>query len=190
MQNALNTGNLQTLTAGNSLLVNARKVAGGKLQLELAEVLNTSSANNPLAIFNKSDDRFSQGGARRAWLTAESDDASKLLGIDLSDNQNWIVDELGRTVLPLNVLNPKVQVGDNTHTLRIEVVETTTPTEWQALNIETAAKRAGRDGAYITHQGKYIFSNTRVCFDKANHILLQSDARQATVDVNTGEIFN
>ena len=189
MQNALNTGNLQTLTAGNSLLVQARQVAGGKIQLEMAEVLNlNNTSGNPLAIFNKSDDRFSQGGARRAWLTAEAEDASKLLGVDLT--QGWVTDDMGRTVLPLNILNPKVTIGDNTHTLRVEVVETTTPTEWQAANIETSAKRAGRDGAYITHQGKYIFSNTRVCFDKANHILLQSDARQAAVDVNTGEIMS
>ena len=87
MQNQPNTGSLETLTPGQTLLVHARKVNGGKLQLEFAEKLQQADRPvNALAVFNKSDDRFSNGaGARRAWMTVEPSDASEILGIDLSD---------------------------------------------------------------------------------------------------------
>jgi hypothetical protein len=193
MENMMNSGSLSTLQAGNSLLVQARKVAGGKIQLELAEVLTTSSSVNPLGIFNKSDDRFSSGGARRAWLTAEPADAVETLGIILDDTAEWKTDEMGRTILPLNILNPVATVGNNTHSLRVEVGETTEPTDWQAANLETSAKRAGAGGAFIMHNGNHIFSNTRVAFDEPNHVFLIADAPTSApiaVDTETGEIFN
>ena len=36
------------------------------------------------------------------------------------------------------------------------IYETTTPNKWQEANLETAAKRRGRDGDYITHNGDYV----------------------------------
>lgn len=180
MVNTVNTGSLATLIAGNSLLVHARRVNGGKVQLELAEVIESSDggASNLLGMFNKSDDRFSSGGARRAWLTAEPADASKLLGIDLSpDNSGWMTDDQGREILPLNVLNPKV----NGNTLRVRIVETTEPTTWQAQNLERAAKRAGADGPFLLHGGKYIFSNTEIVFNTAEHVLLEADEQPTSV---------
>ena len=66
MANQLNTGSIQTLTKGNTLLVNAQQVANGKVQLEFAEIIKSSTTGvNVLAMLNKSDDRFSSG-ARRA----------------------------------------------------------------------------------------------------------------------------
>ena len=180
MVNTVNTGSLATLTAGNSLLVHARRVNGGKVQLELAEIIESADrgATNVLGMFNKSDDRFSAGGARRAWLTAEPTDASNLLGIDLStSNPAWMTDDQGREILPLNVLNPQV----NGNTLRVRIVETTEPSSWQAQNIERAAKRAGADGPFILHGGKYIFSNTEVVFNEAKHLLLEADEQTTSV---------
>ena len=201
MNNTINSGSLQGLQVGQTLLLSARKVAGNKVQLEFAEVLKSgSNAVNPLALFNKSDDRFSQGGARRAWLTAEPKDAGQYLGIDISDaNPNWTVDAMGREILPLNIINPIAVIEGESIPLRVEVVETVTPTEWQAANIDTSAKRRGKDGAFITHKGMYIFANTRVAFNKANHVFLEADATAATtqtsgipanVDFSTGEIFS
>ena len=192
MENMTNSGSLSTLKAGEVLLVHARQVAGGKVQLELAEKIATSETLNPLSIFNKSDSRFSSGGARRAWLTAEPSDATEYLGIDVStEAEGWTVDEMGRTILSLNVKNPSICVGNSTHTLRVEVEETTEPNEWQASNLETAAKRAGAGGAFIMHNEKYVFSNTRVVLDTPNHIFLKADAPSTQkVDVQTGEIFS
>jgi hypothetical protein len=201
MNNTINSGSLQGLQAGQTLLVSARKVAGNKVQLEFAEIVRTQSATtSPLALFNKSDDRFSQGGARRAWLTAEPKDASAYLSIDVTDsNPNWTVDSMGREVISLNILNPVANISGEQIPLKLEVVETTTPTEYQAANLETAAKRRGKDGAFITHKGMYIFANTRVAFHKADHVFLEADAAAATtqmsgipvgVDFSTGEIFS
>jgi hypothetical protein len=201
MANTINSGSLQVLQVGQTLLVSARKVAGNKLQLEFAEIVKTqSTAANPLALFNKSDDRFSQGGARRAWLTAEPKDASQYLGIDLTEtNPNWTIDAMGREIMALNIINPTANIQGEEIPLKVEVIETVTPTEYQAANLDTSAKRKGKDGAFITHKGMYIFANTRIAFHKANHVFLEADAAAVTtqmngipagVDFSTGEIFN
>lgn len=200
MSNTLNSGSLAGLSMNQTLLVQARKVNGQKLQLEFAEVLQKESTQsaNPLAMFNAGDDRFSQGGARRAWLTVEPKAAATLLGIDLTDsNPSWTIDAMGREILPLNILNPVAVVNGEEIPLKVEVVETTQPTEYQLNNIETSAKRRGKDGAYCTHQGLYIFANTRMAFHKANHVFLAMDAVEskssgipAGISAATGEIFN
>lgn len=183
MNNTINSGSLQGLQAGQTLLLQARKVNGGKIQLEFAEIVKTqSNAANPLALFNKSDDRFSQGnGARRAWLTAEAKDASIYLDINLMDDADWDVDQMGREILSLNVINPIAVINGEVFPLKVQVEETVTPTDWQASNIETAAKRRGKDGDFITHQGMYIFANTRVVFNKATHAFLEADAVKSNV---------
>ena len=199
MSNTINSGSLTSLQAGETLLVQARKVAGNKIQLEFAEVLKTESAPvSPLAMFNLSDTRFAQRGARRAWMTAEPSDASKILGIDISDSADWVVDSMGREIIELNILNPVAKLGDDLIPLKVEIVETTVPTEYQLANLETSAKRRGKEGKFITHKGLYIFANSRVVFHKANHLFLEADVEVATatptgipagVNLSTGEIF-
>jgi hypothetical protein len=199
--NTLNSGSLQVLQVNETLLVSARKVAGQKIQLEFAEIISKegSKAVNPLAVFNKSDDRFSQGGgARRAWMTVEPDDASEYLGIDFSaKNKGWKLDAMKRSVMMLNVLNPVATIGDEEIALKVEIIETTQPNDYQVDNIETSAKRKGKDGAYCTHNGLYIFANTRIAFNKANHVFLEMDRVESTnagipagISASTGEIFN
>lgn len=191
MSNIINSGSLETLTPGNSLLVQAIQVANGKIQLEVAERLEGAAQANPLAVFNKSDERFSQGGARRAWLTCEPKDASELLGVDLTDG--YAMGDNGKQVKPLNIANPSV----NGTALRVQITETVEPTEWQMANLSTAAKRRGKEGDYITHKGMYIFANSNVCFGEPNHTFLEADAVTkvtggipAGVDVATGEIMS
>jgi hypothetical protein len=190
--NTQNSGSLTGLSMNETLLVSARKVAGQKIQLEFAEILQKESGPvNPLALFNKSDSRFSQGGARRAWMTVEPSDASALLGLDLTDsNPGWTQDVLGREILMLNVLNPQVLIGDELINLKVEVVETTEPSEYQSANLDTSAKRRGKDGAFCTHKGKYIFANTRIAFNKANHVFLEMDAVTTTASVTSDGIYN
>lgn len=197
MKNTINSGSLQGLQAGQCLMIQARKVKGGKIQIEFGEIIDSGRTINPLGMFNKSDDRFNVGNkARRAWLTAEPKDASNLLGIDMSSAADWTTDQLGNEVLELNVLNPSVDVNGTVHQLKVEIVETVEPTEYQAANLSTSAKRKGKDGDFITHKGMYIFANTRVVYDKANHILLEADITSKTasgipagVNLNTGELF-
>jgi hypothetical protein len=185
--NILNSGSLEGLNAGQTLLIHARKVNGNKVQLEFGEIISNGNAANPLAAFNASDDRFSSGKARRAWLTAEPIDAAILLELDLSDNNpDWTVNAKGEEILPLNVLNPAAKIGGELIPLKVEIVETVEPTEWQAQNLETAAKRRGADGTFITHNGMYIFANTRISFKKANHVFLEADAAPSTTKISGG----
>jgi len=186
----INSGSLQNLEAGQALAVSARQVANGKIQIEIAEKLDSGSSLTPLALFNASDARFTSK-ARRAWLTCEPADAAELLGIDLSSG--YSPNENGQMVKPLNISNPTV--GGTP--LRVEIVETVEPTEWQMANLQTAAKRRGKDGEYITHNGCYIFANSRVCFGEPQHVFLEADAVAKTtggipagVNVQTGELMS
>lgn len=178
-KNTQNSGSLQGLQMGQTLLVSARKVAGQKVQLEYAEVLEkeSSPAINLVALFNASDSRFTVGAkARRAWITVQPADAGRMLGIDLSDNNpDWYENQLGQEVLDLNILNPVATINGTAARLRVQIVETISPTEWQANNISTDAKRKGKDGAFITHNGCYIFTNATVMFGEPKHVFLKAD---------------
>ena len=195
MVNSINSGSLETLTPGQTLLVQARKVNGNKIQLEFGEVLQQADRpQNALGMFNKSDERFNVGTrARRSWLTVEPQDAQELLGVDLGGD--YTTNEMGHVVKPLNILNPEV----NGQRLRVQIVETTDATEWDAENIQTSAKRKGKDGDFITHKGMYIFTRSTVVLGEPTNVFLEADAPAVTsgipavtqaVDYSTGEIFS
>jgi hypothetical protein len=160
------------LKDGETLLIGAKGIKGGKVQLEFAEKVNNPNArtsNALVGMLNKSDDRFSSKGARRAWISGEKADIKELVGIDVSNLNE------GDT-LDINKLNPELD-GQR---LRLQVTETVTPDAYQAENLETTAKRAGDGGDFITHKGMYIFSNTEVVLGEANHTFLESDSRSTS----------
>ena len=186
MANKLNSGTLDTLKQGETLLISARKVGGEKIHLEFAEIVKSANNMNVLSILNKSDERFSSS-ARRAWVTAEPVDAEESFEINFGIDAGWEMTEKGE-MLFLDVLNPTI--GGTR--CRLQINETTEATEWQSDNIETAAKRKGKDGPYITHEGDYIFSNTSIVMsdDDPVHTVLQPDATTiASVDTTSGEVF-
>ena len=163
MENTINSGSLDSLKQGETLLIEARKVANGKIQLEFAESLNTSArGKNALSVFNKSDDRFSGGKPRRAWVTAEPVDAGELLNINLGDDGEWYeAQRRGKSVevLDINMLNP---VDFDDERFRVICEETLTPSEYHSQSPEDYAKKKGKDGDLILHNGCYIFSYTTV----------------------------
>tara|TARA_R110002020_G_scaffold23468_1_gene78018 strand:- start:612 stop:1178 length:567 start_codon:yes stop_codon:yes gene_type:complete len=156
MENQLNSGSLDTLILGQTLLVSARKVSGDKIHLEFAEIINQQTNTSVVGEFNRSDVNFSSK-ARRAWVTAEPVDATDLLGVDFGPTASWRMTDRGE-MLDLDILNPTLK-GERVQML---IKETTEPTEYQKANIETTCKRRGKNGDPITHQGAYIFSNTTV----------------------------
>ena len=187
MANQLNSGSLDTLKPNETLLLQARKVANGKIQLEVAEQVQVSDRPmNVLGMLNKSDDRF-KSNARRTWVTAEPTDATELFKINFGADAEWYMgtSKSGAQVelLDLNVLNPVI----NDTRCRILVTETIDPTEWQAENVERAAKRKGAEGAFITHDSNYIFSNTTLVLTnedtKSMHTFLKPDS----VAMQTGD---
>ena len=165
-------GSVDTLNPGETLLCSARKVASGKIQLEFAEIIQTSDRPvSLLTLLNKSDDRFATR-ARRAWITAEPADAAEAFDINFGDDGDWYMSDKGE-VMDINMLNPTY----NGISMKLRIFETTTPNKWQEANLETSAKRRGKDGDYITHNGDYIFSNTDMVLTESevSHILLESD---------------
>ena len=138
---------------------------------------------------NASDDRFSSG-ARRGWLTVEPEDATKQLGIDFSDaNDTWYDSEKGM-MMDLNILNPSLDLNGIDYYFRVSIQESTKGTEWEIENSERAAKRAGRDGDYITHNNEYIYSRGVVDLYKSGqevkHTLLTADTETVQVTANQG----
>ena len=188
MENQLNTGKIEDLQPGECLLIDARKVKNGKIQLHFAErISNGDRPMSALTILNASDPRFSSG-ARRAWATAEVADAAERFNINFGDDGDWYVgqDKKGEEVelLDLNILNPFIDVNGNKFTFRVQVSETINANEWQAENLERTAKRKGKDGDYITHNGDYIFSNTTVVLvpegTEVKHTFLEADNATVT----------
>jgi len=195
MENQINTGSLDTLKSGQTLIVNARKVNGGKIQLEFAELINDQTQTNVLGMFNQSDDRF-QRRPRRGWLTAEPTDASNLLNVDLTDDSKYYNNEMDRVVMDLNILNPTIETANGSERLRLQITETITPTDWDLANLDRAAKRKGADGDFIKHNGNYIFTRSEVVVNNPSHTFLTPDVEvitggvAANVNTDTGEIFS
>ena len=152
--NQLNSGSIETLKKDDTLLVSARKINGGKVSLEFAEVIETSDRLvSALTILNKSDDRFSSR-PRRAWVSAEPVDASELFNVNFGDDGEWYDSEKGE-MMDLDILNPTY----NGQRFRVQINETVEGTQWQIDNADVAAKRKGKGGDFITHNGEYVYSN-------------------------------
>jgi len=103
---------------------------------------------------------------------------------------------MGNEILVVNVLNPIASFEGQEFPLRVQIVETTEPTEWQRANINTTAKRKGRDGEFILHNGEYIFTRSSIVFNEPVDVYLKADTAPVQsptiqkVDVATGEIVN
>jgi hypothetical protein len=173
------TAQIANLTQGQTLLVRARKVKNpDKVQFEFAEKV-TATEGNPnalLSMLNQSDSRFTSG-ARRCYETYQIADVARLLNINCGDDAAWVLEpESGHEYLELGVLNPKI--GE--YRMRIQIRETIVADDYQAVNIDTTAKRKGKEGEFIMHKGQHIFSNTNMVPLKEGvdptHTLLIADA--------------
>ena len=184
--NQLNSGSIETLKKNDTLMVSARKINGGKISLEFAEVIETSDRLvSALTILNKSDDRFSSR-PRRAWVSAEPVDAAELFNVNFGDDGEWYDSEKGE-MMDLDMLNPTY----NGQRFRVQLNETIEGTKWQLDNADVAAKRRGKDGDFITHNGEYIYSNGDVVLvDEGNdvtHTYLQADTETIEIAEKVNE---
>ena len=184
--NQLNSGSIETLKKGDTLLVSARKINGGKISLEVAEIIEISDRLvSALTILNKSDDRFSSR-PRRAWVSAEPVDAAELFNVNFGDDGEWYDSEKGE-MMDLDMLNPTY----NGQRFRVQINETIEGTKWQLDNADVAAKRRGKDGDFITHNGEYIYSNGDVVLvDEGNdvtHTYLQADTETIEIAEKVNE---
>lgn len=156
---------------GQTALLTIRPVKGEKIQLEFAQVIPTpASGNTVLGMFNESDDRFTGRSARRAWLSAQPEDAKKYLP-EISDEVDKAIDE-DRKVFVGNI-NPETSNGKQ---LLLQVTEDHSPSsDWEVENLKQSAKQDGNEN-YLLKGGKLIFSHVDVVADEANHTFIQHDS--------------
>lgn len=157
------------------VLESAKGVKGGKIQLCFSQVVETESTpSNVLGILNASDERFNQQKPRYAWIAAEPADIKKQFGLDLNlaEGEELVIGKVD----PRLASNPDVP-------LNILITETTEGTEYEVANFETRAKRAGKDGDFIMHEGKYIYQRTSVvakALSPSDHKIFKNTARVST----------
>jgi hypothetical protein len=150
------------------VLESAKGVKGGKVQLCFSQVVETGKApSSILGLLNASDERFNQSKARKAWLTAQPADVMNVFGLDLNLAEG--------EELEINMVDPRM-AGDS-RALNIQITETTEGSDYDVANFEVRAKRAGKDGDFITKDGKYIYVRTTVVAGEAKHILISETDR-------------
>lgn len=164
---------IENLKQGECAILSARKVKGGKVQLMFAEKIKNPNLKptSILGILNKSDERFTvEGKPRYAWHSGEVNDIKAALGIDCST----LVNE-GDT-MEVNQIAPQLDGQD----LHIQITETTKGDDYDYANLDTRAKRAGKDGDFIlSSKGEYIFVKSDVVQGEASHVFLQDTVRNA-----------
>ena len=111
---------LNSMDQGDVVLLTTRPVGGDKIQLEFAEIIQTpASGNSVLGMFNKSDERFTGRSARRSWLSAEPEDAKRLIP-EIADYIDTAMKEDRKVFVGLS--DPQV----NGKSLKIQITEDNT----------------------------------------------------------------
>lgn len=163
---------LTNLEEGQILLTSGKKVKGGKVQIEFAQKVVLPNRSNSIAgLLNSSDERFNVADKPRfAWQAGEQKDIEAIFGVDLS-----ALTEEGQ-IIELNILNPTIAGKE----LNIQLNETTKGTEFDVENYETRAKRAGKDGDFITTAaGEYIYTRASVVSGAPRHSFIENTVREA-----------
>jgi hypothetical protein len=185
MANQLNSGSLDTLKVDDVILTHVEKTASGGYRAEFVEHINRggTGSDDVLAMMNASDPRFQRGSKTYTWVPATITDVETLLNIDGLDIENMefvsITSKSGkvRQVVPLNILNPEF----NGKRLRVEITETTTPTDWQKAN-DTGYKVNPATGETLEKDGQKIYRNTRMTINEPVHTFIQHDRVEVKVE--------
>jgi hypothetical protein len=156
------------------VLESAKGVKGGKVKLAFSQLVNIKegSSLNVLALLNASDERFNQQKPRYAWLSAMPEDIKAQFGIDVSSLKEGEELEIG-------MVDPRLVAAPDTP-LNIQIEETVNGTEYQVANFETQAKRAGKDGEFILHNGMYIYVNAKIVPNEPKHKVYTETTRKET----------
>lgn len=160
----------ETLKLADTILFSFKRVGNHKIMVEVGErVVNTTRA---IVMLNQSDERNTPG-IRRAFFPAEPADLLMGLGIDV-ETLDFKLNDNFEEVAVLNYLNPLYKGAR----IRVLVTETTLPTKLEHVtHPEKHAKRKGRNGDFIHHNGEYIFSLTEAIItnNEPAHVFLKSD---------------
>lgn len=176
----------ENLTKGQVLLCKVLPTDNGsKVQLEFAELI--PSAQSIIGMLNAADSRFNKNKPKpvRMWLSVERENAKEYFpeleeAIDKVDETNKEVN--------VSILNPtmdllpiKILITEKTGAELVDEYAITESVSRKAQisyltdNYLTTAKRAGKDGVFLTKDGSPIFRETSPVFGKADHKLIRYD---------------
>lgn len=198
MANQLNSGSLDTLKAGQTLLQSIRKVDNGKYQLSLIDRVSTSSNDivvgdeemiDGLAELNYGDSRFNNTSDYYAWPTVSAEGINRILGsgfdVNAQEFETYTTSsgKIAERVMT-NVLNP-VSESDGTTAgkrMRVQLMESITPTKWQSDN--GGYKINPKTSDPLTKDGKFIYRNNRCVFTNGHipHTKVQHDLVEVKVE--------
>lgn len=167
---------LNKVEAGTAVLTHVKKINGGKFSFQVVEKIKGEP--NILALLNASDERFSQDRFRPAWINGTAQDSIKQFGLNVTVKQlealqigTSIPDSKlkeGITKLNLGILNPTI----GNIPLHVQIEESVSP-----FYEDQTPKRAGSDGDFLTIDGAFIYTTTRVVGGSANHVRLVHNGR-------------
>jgi hypothetical protein len=163
------------------VLESAKGVKNGKVTLCFSQIVETGKTGTSiLGILNASDERFNQSKPRYSWLTVEPVDVQKVFGLDVNLAEG--------EELEIGLVNPKM-IGDDRE-LNIRIIESTKGSDYDVANFETRAKRAGKDGDFILHNGMYIYVKTDIVPGTPSHVLYAETTRLEAGNSASASIAN
>jgi hypothetical protein len=172
------------LNSKEIVLVKARGVKNGRVQLTFAQIVDTGRSTSLAGMLNASDDRFNQQKPQFAWQTGLPEDIKATFGIDVSTLAEG-------EELEIMQVNPMATDKYGTqHTLNIQISETTTPDEYQRENVAKTAKRTKADGPFIYHNGQHIFRKAEVVAGKPNHFFFPASETTRSEEVLAAAAVN
>tara|TARA_R100000808_G_C2106797_1_gene122133 strand:- start:39 stop:680 length:642 start_codon:yes stop_codon:yes gene_type:complete len=204
MANQLNSGALDTLKTGQTLLTKVYKTKkAGMVQIEIAERIDNPNATSSLGEGFTTFYSFANGSTgkpRRFWDPIEAIYLETMLQIPNLDIENgeYATDvETGKEYMELNILNPTAYVNPQTGEavelrMRGRVIETTEGKEYDINNQRYKVNPSTKEP--VLHGGNYIYNKNQILFVENTsdelvlpHVFLASDTVSVTSKVESEE---
>lgn len=174
---------LDNISKGDVILTRVRKVKGGKVDFEFAEIVETPSAQRIsdggfAQLGNFDDERFNTTSARRAWQGVTPAGAKRLFP-QLGEQIDEVAGGELYDIAEINMLNPTCK---NEHgemkPVHVQVIEELRPDSLDQRRIAkegigAVAKQDGNGNFLLTEDDQFIFSHTRP-------VLLETDEFEHT----------
>ena len=204
MANQLNSGTLDTLKTGQTLLTKVIKTKkDGMVQIELAEKISNPNATSALGEGFQTFYSFANGSTgkpRRFWDPIEAIYLETMLQITNLDIENGVYalnPDTGKEEMELNILNPTAYVNPQTGEtvelrMRGRIIETVEGREYDVDNNRYKINPSTKDP--VLHGGNYIYNKNQILFVQdisddlvLPHVFLASDTVSVTSKVENDE---
>lgn len=176
------TKQLDNISKGEVILTRVRKVKGGKVDLEFAQIIETPSASRIsdggfAQMINYDDERFNNTAPRRAWQGGTPAGLKKAFP-QLSEEIDEVASGELYDSVEVNWLNPRIKnENGELKPVNVQIIETLQPNSLDMLRgIDETAKQDGNGNYLLTEDNEFIFSHTRPVLleqDEFDHVFVQ-----------------